>query len=103
MNESRDGFIRQAIEDGKTRDTLILQKINASHRVAFSEKFPGQTEHLLRLLCERLQFVLDKRDGVDPAVIESWRATPQELEALSSALFNMYLIHKDLKESNANK
>jgi hypothetical protein len=64
MNEIRDSMIHQARETAKVTETLILQKINASHRVAFAEKYPGQVEHILRLLTERLQAGLDKRDGV---------------------------------------
>jgi hypothetical protein len=97
MNNAIDSEIRQAQEVAKVRETLILQKINASHRIAFAEKFPGQCEHILRLLTERLQAGLDKRDGViidDPT---TWKLSPTELKDISQALEAIYFVHKDLK------
>ena len=35
MENARDTEIRKAQEETKVRETLILQKINASHRIAF--------------------------------------------------------------------
>jgi len=98
MNEIRDGVIRQAQEEAKVRETLILQKINASHRVAFNEKFPGQCEHILRLLTERLQAGLDKRDGVVVDDVKSWKLSPTELKDLSQALEAIYFVRKDLRQ-----
>ena len=97
MNDIRDSVIRQAQEQAKTSDTLIMQKINASHRIAFSEKFPGQCEHILRLLTERLQAGLDKRDGVLIEDSSTWKLSPQELKDLSKALESIYFVRKDLK------
>ena len=97
MNNAIDSEIRQAQEVAKVRETLILQKINASHRIAFAEKFPGQCEHILRLLTERLQAGLDKRDGGiidDPT---TWKLSPTELKDISQALEAIYFVHKDLK------
>lgn len=93
----RDQEIRHAQEAARYRDTLILQKINATHRVAFAEKFPGQCEHLLRLIAERLQTGLDKRDGVvldDPA---TWRLSPESIMQLSQALHSVYQVHRELQ------
>ena len=97
MNNAIDSEIRQAQEVAKVRETLILQKINASHRIAFAEKFPGQCEHILRLLTERLQAGLDKRDGVLIEDVSTWKLSPQELKDLSKALEAMYFVHKSLK------
>jgi hypothetical protein len=97
MNDVRDSVIRQAQQQAKTSDTLIMQKINASHRVAFAEKFPGQCEHILRLLTERLQAGLDKRDGVLIEDVSTWKLSPQELKDLSKALEAIYFVHKSLK------
>ena len=97
MSDVRDSVIRQAQQQAKTSDTLILQKINASHRVAFAEKFPGQCEHILRLLTERLQAGLDKRDGVLIEDVSTWKLSPQELKDLSKALEAIYFVHKSLK------
>ena len=94
---SRDSEIRQAQEHARHNDTLILQKINASHRIAFSEKFPGQCEHILRLLTERLQAGLDKRDGVLIEDVSTWKLSPEELKDLSKALEAIYFVHKSLK------
>ena len=98
MNEARDSVIRQAQQQAKTTDTLILQKINASHRIAFAEKFPGQCEHILRLLTERLQAGLDKRDGVLIEDVSTWKLSPTELKDLSQALEAVYFVRKDLKQ-----
>ena len=99
MDNARDTEIRQAQELTKVRETLILQKINASHRVAFAEKFPGQCEHILRLLTERLQAGLDKRDGVILDDPDTWKLSPTELKDVSQALEAVYFVHKDLKAS----
>jgi hypothetical protein len=98
MNDARDSVIRQAQQQAKASDTLILQKINASHRIAFAEKFPGQCEHILRLLTERLQAGLDKRDGVIIEDVSTWKLSPTELKELSQALEAVYFVRKDLKQ-----
>ena len=97
MND-RDQEIRRAQEKARYDDTLILQKINATHRIAFSEKFPGQVEHILRLLTERLQNGLDKRDNVNLDDVNTWKLTPNELYELSDAVYKMYLVREGLKE-----
>ena len=96
MNDIRDSMIRQAQQDAKVKDTLILQKINASHRVAFADKFPGQLEHILRFLTERLQAGLDKRDGVVIEDVSTWKLSPTELKDLSQSLEAIYFVRKDL-------
>lgn len=98
MSDSRDSEIRRATEAARVSDTLILQKINASHRVAFQEKFPGQCEHILRLLTERLQAGLDKRDGVIIDQPETWKFSPLELLQLSQSIEAIYYVHRDLKD-----
>ena len=96
MENARDTEIRKAQEETKVRETLILQKINASHRVAFAEKFPGQLEHILRLLTERLHLGLDKRDGVVIEDVSTWKLSPTELKDLSQSLEAIYFVRKDL-------
>jgi len=66
-------------------DVKILQKVNAAHREAFGVKYPGQVEHCLRLIMERLQAGLDKRDGVDPGNPATWRMSTVELLDLAHA------------------
>jgi hypothetical protein len=94
---SRDQEIKHAQEHARVSETLIMQKVNASHRVAFAEKFPGQLEHILRLLTERLQIGLDKRDNVLLEDPKSWKLSTSELRDLSQAIEAIYFIRKDLK------
>lgn len=68
-------------------DTKILQKVNSAHRDAFSIKYPGQVEHCLRLVMERLQLGLDKRDGSDPANPDTWRLNAGEIESLAQTAY----------------
>ncbi len=80
-----DGTItRQHLADRQTQDVKILQKVNAAHRDAFLIKYPGQVEHCLRLVMERLQAGLDKRDSVDVANPDTWRMSTRELADLAS-------------------
>ena len=65
------------------QEVKILQKVNAAHREAFAEKYPGQVEHCLRLTMERLQAGLDKRGDVDVSNPDTWRMTPGEIEQLA--------------------
>lgn len=85
----------------KVQDTLILQKINAVHRGAFAEKFPNQVEHLLRLITERLQHGLDKRVGVDIVNPNTWILTPEEIEQMSVAMYNVYQVYKDIRDDQS--
>lgn len=80
--------IRQALERRAVEETKILQKVNAAHRVAFREKFPGQCEHILRLITERLQHGL--RKDIDTPL------TAREIADLAMALDFMYHIHREL-------
>jgi hypothetical protein len=98
----RDGDIYQAQQARMAKDTLILQKINASHRIAFAEKFPGQIEHILRLLTERLQSGLDKRDGIELDNPDTWKMTCKELSDLSTAIHHVYIVKEKLKDVQSN-
>jgi hypothetical protein len=95
---ARDAEIHRAQEAAKVSDTLILQKINASHRLAFAEKFPGQIEHILRLLTERLQAGLDKRDGVELDNPNTWKLSSKELSDLSTAIHHIYIVKEKLRD-----
>jgi hypothetical protein len=99
---ARDTEIRRAQEASRVSDTLILQKINASHRVAFAEKFPGQIEHILRLLTERLQAGLDKRDGVDINDPDTWKMSSKELSDLSTAIHHIYIVKEKIRDVQLN-
>jgi hypothetical protein len=70
-------------QDQLVADVKILQKVNAVHRDAFMLKYPGQVQHCLRLTMERLQFGLDKRDGVLLADSSTWRMSTAELADLA--------------------
>ena len=74
---------RQDLARQQTADVKILQKVNAASREAFGVKYPGQVEHCLRLVMERLQAGLDKRSGVDPADPDTWRMSTLELRDLA--------------------
>ena len=101
MNDVRDTMIHQAREEAKVKDTLILQKINASHRIAFQEKFPGQIEHILRLLTERLQAGLDKRDNVVLEDVSTWKLKPAELHDMATAIRNIFEVRQQVRVEDA--
>tara|TARA_R110000868_G_scaffold59280_3_gene181990 strand:- start:625 stop:924 length:300 start_codon:yes stop_codon:yes gene_type:complete len=90
--------VRQSIRAAEkaVNETRILQKVNAVHREAFREKYPGQIEHILRLLCERLHLGLDKRDGVDVTDVATWRLTSAEIADLAQAVHYIHNIRQSL-------
>ena len=77
-------------------DARIMSKVNAVHREAFKEKFPGQVEHCMRLTAERLQSVLTKYADTDPARPETWRATPKDIADLAIALNYLQEVQRNL-------
>jgi len=91
MGQWKDEAIKIAREQNdaqRVQDTLIAQKVGAAHRAAFHEKFPGQVEHCMRLIAERLQKGLAKDAEVGLSDCSA--------KDLSWALRNLYLIHQDL-------
>ena len=84
-------MIDQRLEAERVQDTRIEQKINSAHREAFQQKFPGQIEHCMRLIAERLQTGLRKDQPVE--------LMPAEIAALASALNLIYDIHCDLRQN----
>jgi hypothetical protein len=80
MTDTNNVFERQVLE------TRILQKVNGAHREAFVEKFPGQCEHILRLITERLHLGLDKRDGVRANDPNTWILSADEIAQLAVAM-----------------
>jgi hypothetical protein len=52
--------IDQQAEAQRVADVKIQQKLGLAHREAFQQKFPGQVEHCMRLIAERLQLGLRK-------------------------------------------
>jgi hypothetical protein len=87
---------KQRRDEQLIADTKILQKVNAAHRDAFSSKFPGQVEHCLRLVTERLQAGLDKRDGVVIDNSSTWKLSSAEIADLAEAARHLHDIRKDL-------
>jgi hypothetical protein len=78
----------------QTEDTKILQKVNGALREGFASKYPGQVEHCLRLVMERLQAGLDKRDGCDISDPTTWRMNTVELQELANTAYLLNEIRK---------
>jgi hypothetical protein len=94
---SRELEIKAAQEAARYNDTLILQKVNASHRIAFADKYPNQVEHILRLITERLQFGLTKLDDTDLHKPDTWILSCEEIEHLAQAMFYIHQVRQELK------
>ena len=89
MTDWRDRAIQQAQDQRLVADVKIAQKVGAAHRDAFKLKFPGQTEHIMRLIAERLQLSLRKDQDVElPA---------SDINNLAQALLAIYTIHTELE------
>jgi len=92
MGEWKDEAIRTAREQAdavRVQDTMIQQKVGAAHRAAFAEKFPGQVEHCMRLIAERLQKGLAKDADI--------QISDADAKDLAWALLNLYKIHQQLQ------
>lgn len=85
MEDTKRGIIDQAQQQRMTRDTLILQKVNAAHREAFKTRFPGQVEHCMRLTAERLHQLLLKKPE-DLGNPETWACDTAEIRDMATAL-----------------
>jgi hypothetical protein len=94
---ARDTEIKTAQDAARYNDTLILQKVNASHRIAFADKYPNQVEHILRLITERLQLGLTKLEGTDLQQPKTWILSCDEIQHLAEAMFYVHQIRQDLK------
>lgn len=93
MDKAIQSQIDQARQE---RDTMILQKVNLAHRMAFKQKFPGQCDHILRLIAERLhQVLINKPQELNN--IDTWSATPAEIRDLTQALHYVYNVHKEIR------
>jgi tagatose-1,6-bisphosphate aldolase non-catalytic subunit AgaZ/GatZ len=82
------GQARQRLAQQQAEDVKIAQKVMSAHREAFQAKFPGQCEHIMRLIAERLQLGLRKDNPVE--------LMPSEIASLAQALDCIYHIHQDL-------
>ena len=83
-------MIDQDQEQQRIQDTRIAQKVMAAHREAFKEKFPGQVEHCMRLIAERLQLGLRKDSDL--------QISDGSAKDLSWALLNLWTIHQELQD-----
>lgn len=93
MDKAIQSQIDQARQE---RDTVILQKVNHAHRMAFKQKFPGQLEHCMRLTAERLHHVLVDKPS-DLADIDTWRVSPNEILALCESLYYLAYLNQQYK------
>ena len=91
----RDGIIHNAVETRRADDTKILQKVNAVNREAFTQRFPNQIEHHMRLISERLQACLTKDANTVLSNPNTWIASADEIFALSHALKNLNEVRRD--------
>ena len=98
----RDGMIHAAVEQRRVDETKIMQKVNAANREAFVARLPGQLEHCMRLVSERLQYCLHKPEGTDLTNPDTWPATPDELLALSQALWNLEQVRQHWPHNQGN-
>ena len=85
----RYGMIHNAVESRRADETKILQKVNAANREAFVQRMPGQLEHTMRLVMERLQHILSKPAGVELTHPDTWLGTPEDIMSLCLALRNL--------------
>ena len=85
----RDGMIHNAREARRADDTKILQKVNAVNREAFVARMPGQLEHVMRLVMERLQHCLHKTDLTVLSSPDTWPATTAEIADLAQGLWHL--------------
>jgi hypothetical protein len=85
----RDADIRAAVEARRVDDTKIQQKVMAVSREAFVQKFPGQLQHSMRLVNERLMNCLNKPEGIDLADPDTWPADTAEIAELAQALYQL--------------
>lgn len=85
----RDGMIHNAREARRADDTRIMQKVNAVNREAFVARLPGQLEHTMRLVMERLQHCLQKTDHTVLSSPDTWPATTAEIADLAQGLWHL--------------
>jgi hypothetical protein len=84
----RNGIIDQAQQQRMAKDTVILQKVNYAHREAFKTRFPGQIEHCMRLVSERLHKML-LNVPTDQSNPETWTSTTSELRDMAETLHKL--------------
>jgi hypothetical protein len=83
----------QQKEEKLVKDTIILQKVNKARRESFKERFPGQIEHCMRLVTDRLHSLLAKQP-TDYADVSTWSGKPDEILSLSHSLYYLSIINQ---------
>ena len=91
----RDGMIHAARESRAVDETKIMQKVNAVNREAFTQRFPNQIEHHMRLVSERLQACLTKDADTVLTDTTTWLATTEDILNLSLALKSLNQVRQD--------
>ena len=94
-SDMRDGHTHNARETLRVTDVKILQKVNAVNREAFVIRFPGQVEHHMRLVSERLQACLVKPPGIDLGQPSTWPAGSEDLLNLAMSLKHLNEVRRD--------
>ena len=101
-NSLRDSIVHNAQQERMARDVKIMQGVNAAHREAFGQKFPGQLEHSMRLISERLQHILTKPPGVELGNPITWPGTALEIADLAQALWHLQQVRLSLPTNAVN-
>ena len=71
-----------------------MQKVMSVNREAFVIRFPGQVEHHVRLVSERLQACLAKPTGTDLARPDTWTAGTEDILNLAMSLKHLNEVHQ---------
>jgi hypothetical protein len=66
----------------RTLESRVAREVHSG----FVDRYPRSVEHCLRLVTERLQLSLDKRNLVDLMDVSSWILSPQDILALAQSL-----------------
>jgi hypothetical protein len=80
--------LRTQAQPDRSLDQQIADKAAAAHAAAFRERFPGQCQHIQRLIAERLQQGLHK-SAPEPL-------THGEVADLAQALWHVSVIHWEI-------
>ena len=86
----------QAHVEGEVYPDSLTPKIHNVQSAVFKNRFPSQVEQCLRLLTERLQAGLDKRNGAVLDNTTTWNMTALELSDLAKAVESIYNVYKDV-------
>ena len=91
--------VKQQLAEQQVQEVKILQKVNAMHRDAFHQRFPGAVVHNMRLINERLQHGLSKNSTVNLYDSSTWPAAPSEIRDLCEALWALEQVRLNWPEA----